>query len=286
MSLVRASERRLSGELPVFPGRTIVEQLQNGRRAAEAALRRYVPNFRYDREQAAAVMHEVGAWAERRSPALTEALDPATNPSNTLPQQLQLELGAVKTQQFVIASFTQAAVGLGPWQSGEIGRLIGGAGTEVGGTRIDQQWARQDAQLRLRTFGIIVSLERRGELKAIFRPPQPPTAGLGALATGTLVLLAIVTAILAAAVVSFLVIDRQMARNNQLMRDICLRAEGAGNKAVMDECVRAARGLQDDPFSKIADKLLTGALVFGVGFVLVRWLLEQGSEAFAEWKEA
>lgn len=269
-SLAQMGLKRLASTLPDFPGATIAEQLVAGRAQAEVAIRKYVPNLKFDVGGAEAAMHEIDTWADRNQAHLQEALDPVKHPGNDLPQQLRTELGANKAQEFIVATFTIAAVGLGPWNAGEVARVSAGSGTFVEGVLVNESWARSDAAMRLDTFRTIVALEKRGDLQIIFQP-SAAVAGLGAVPW---LAVAIVTAIIAAAVVVFLVFDRNLQRNNQLMRDLCMQAKAEGRDDVVKECIRATAELQESMFGAGWGKTVAkGVLVVGGAYLAVKYLL-------------
>jgi hypothetical protein len=280
-SLMSASLERLAGCLPVFPGVTVADQLLSGRAAAERVLKTYVPDFSYDKANSERVMGEVDAWAERKGQALADEIDPAKNPGNTLPQQLSLDLGQGMAGQFMVALFTEAAAGLGPWASGEVARLASG-NEKVSGTLVTTDWAANDADARLKCFGIIVALEQRGELAPIMSPQQ--TSGLGL--PPAWAALIIISAVVAAAVVVAVVIDRHLARNNALMRDICEKAQADGRDRVVIECVNATKDLQTEGIgTAFVGSAIRAVAVIGVTFVGVRYGLPLLLERFGRGKQ-
>lgn len=268
-SLAELSLARIRGRLPEFPGATLPQQLEAGLGQAEAALRKYVPDFRFDVAAAEATMRHVDAWAQRNQQALSEALQQS---GDELPAALHLALGsAEQVQQFVLASFTLAAAGLGPWRAGEVARLVG-AGEQP------RAWAEQDAESRLQTVGLIVRMEQDGELEAIFRPAQA-AAGVGGLPAAAVVWIVIAAVFLAAVVITALYLMQRLEVNNRLMRDICQRAQEEGDTEVVKECIKATRDLQVSFMEEAGGQLVTVALVIG-GVVLAGklapWLLRKG----------
>lgn len=269
-SLAERSLVRLSGTMPDFPGATYADKLAAGRAQAEQALRKYVPDFKFDLAAAEAAMADIDAWAERNGEQLGDAIDPTVNTGDDLPENMRLQMGAKRAQSFIVASFTLAAAGIGPWRSGRIAAIAGGGGTQIADTYVGQDWAIDDAEMRLQTFGLIVGLEQRGQLGPIFAP----ATAMGALAVGTIILITIVVAIVAAAIVLFVLYDRQMARNNELMRDICLEAQKQGDERTVAECVKATQDLQTTPLSSFAAEagkvLAAGLLLYAaVRFVVL-----------------
>jgi hypothetical protein len=124
-------------QLPVFPGATLPDQLAAGRAAAEAILQKYVPGFSYDQGLADATLAKIGVWEERNQADLQAAL---ANPNTEkLPQAICLAFGSDMAQQFILAGFTRAAWGLGPWQSGAV------AAAAAAGTVMQPRWAQEDA---------------------------------------------------------------------------------------------------------------------------------------------
>lgn len=251
MSLFDLSLKR--AELPRFPGDTLPEQLAAGRRAAFDILRLYKPELRFDPQGADANLRVVQTWAERNSADLEAAL--ADPHAETLPERIRLAFDAKTAQDFVIASFTVAASGLGPWMSGAIEQ------------NVSEQWAREDAAARLQTFGSIVSMHESGYLKSVFEPAVPAAGQNELVITAGMVAIVVagIVAIAAIVVIGVYSMTKTYA-NNKLMRSLCEKAQESGDKKTVEACIEATKGLQtDDPLGvkSIASTLLIGALVVG-----------------------
>lgn len=272
--LEQLAAQRLSGQLPTFFGNTLEEKLFNGRRSAEAALRKYRPDFKFDEDQARRVNSEVNGWVTRHEEELEEAMQ---SPDTQLPAYLMLNMGsAEKVQQWVIAQFTVAAAGMGPWLSGRVRAEVANPSSEV-----SQGWAEQDGDSRLRAFAMIVKMDEGGELDAVFNPQQA-VQGLGV--APAIVVAIVVTVIgLAAVVVSFLFLDRRLARNNQLMRDICEKAQREGDQATVQMCIESTKELQaQDPFQSVAAQLGKVALLLAGGYLAIKVAIPALLEGFKE----
>jgi len=253
-TLAQLSLQRVSQALPEFAGTTLPEKLAAGRAAAEASLSKYAGKLSFDVAEAQAVARRVDAWAQRNEQDLSEAM---LKTSNDLPAAMQLAMGSsIEVQQFLIASFTLAAAGMGPWSSGAVARSV-----EVG--EHAEAWAMLDAESRLQTFGLIVRMEADGDLEAIFRPPSA-AAGLGG---WPVALIIVATVIFAAAVVTYVYLNRRLELNNRLMRELCERAQKRGDRATVEECIKATRDLQVSAFDDVGSKLLTGLLIVGAGYL-------------------
>lgn len=260
-TLARLSLARIAQRLPDFPGATLPDKLAAGRAEAERVLRKYVPDFAYDVPSAEQVTRTVDAWSQRNEQSLSEAM---TKTDGDLPGALHLAMGsASQVQQFLIASFTLAAAGLGPWMSGDIARYVS-EGEHAEG------WAMLDAEGRLQTFGIIVAMDRDGDLAPIFQPEA--TAGVGALPAAAWVAIVIVTAIFAAAVVLTIHLNQRTTLNNRLMREICLKEQERGNQQAIIECIKATKGLQVSMLEETGSKLMTVALLIGAGYLAIKLL--------------
>jgi hypothetical protein len=266
MSLVDLSMQRIALSLPRFPGQTIPDQLLAGRAAAESAIRKYVPNLSFDRDAASATIRTVDAWSERNASGLSEAMKQA---GNDLPEQLTLAVGtAEQVRSYLIASFTLAAWGMGPWTGGEVAR-------EVSAGSMNESWAKTDAEHRLQTFAIIVKLENDGELGPIMRGES----SIGALGIPPAIIVGIViaTVIFAAAVITTIYLNKQLELNNRLMSDLCKKAQEEGRDEVVAECVKATKDLQagfmEKTLSKLAGWIVFAAVaVVGGKFVIDRLL--------------
>lgn len=254
---------RVRNRLPTFQGTTAAEQLVSGRSAAWASLSKYVPDLKIDTAEAQDVMSQVNAWVERNRPDLETAMQ---SPDQSLPRWLVLNMGSSeRVQQWIKANFAVAAIGLGPWESGKIDKLATDPSSSV-----SENWAAADAQTRLNVFGMIVKMDQDGDLAYIFQPPTG-TQGFGVFPVWAIVVIAIA---LAAVVAYFYIEGRKLEANNQLMRDICVKAQEEGDMATVQKCIEATRDVQMTDVSKnIAVELGKAAMVLGGGYLLFRYAL-------------
>ena len=270
-SLLAQSELRAG--LPQFVGATLAEQLLNGRTEAAARLGKYVTKLTYSPPAAADLLHEIKAWQERNYQLLDEYMqNPATD---TLPEQVALEFGPEKAQALIVAGYSEAARGLGPWLSGDLQANMGIDAT------IPEPWVREDAKHRLQVFGSIVKMDDDGDLDKIFRPEQASpaaTSGLGALpavvaAVGAKWLIVALILTFLATVALFLVYTYSMERlrlNNKIMADRCAAAEARGDTETVRLCIESAAGLQDKgPFDDLLDKVLQAAALAGGVYLVI-----------------
>jgi len=263
--------------LPDFPGATVSEQLLAGRNAALAVLRKYVPTLSFDVTAADEVLRAIEAWEERNSAALSSTLQ---NPSAAaLPEQIRLAFGSDKAQQFIIAVFTRAAVGLGPWTSGRVSAEVS-LGQMPG---VSDTWARTDAAYRLRVFGGIVRMEQTGCMQHFFVDPSVK-CGASGLGVAPLLVWAVVVAVVlvAALVLMFIYSARRLDENNRLMRTICERAQADGDKATVAQCVQATKDLQaESMIPGLGEAISSLGKLVGVG-LLAYAALKYGPEL---WKK-
>jgi len=248
-------------DLPAFPGATLPEQLVNGRNAALAALRAYRPNLAFDVAAARQSFDQVDAWMERNSADLKATFeDPHVE---ALPERVKTAFDAVTTQNFVIAGFTIAAEGLGPWTSGAVA------------ANVSESFARDDAAQRLAVFGSVVRMKENGYLDRLFRPQ--PTSGFG-VAPVVVWAIAVTTVLLAALMLTYLYRSKQLEANNRLMRDLCEKAQAAGDQKTVLACLDATKDLQtgDDLFglASIGRTLAIGAVILG-GLYIAATLLPE-----------
>ncbi len=246
--------------LPKFgqPGDNYAQQLTIGRDAAFVALTKYVQNLSYDLSAAKSTLRDIGVWESRNHDALASVMaDPA---SDALPNQIQLSLGQSKAAAFMIAVFTTAAAGLGPWQSGSVGQAASTGGP------INTDWARVDAETRLQVFGGIVKMENDGQLSKFFVP-----AGTNGFGLPVPVLVAIVVAVVALAslVLVYLYAAKRLEQNNRLMRDLCEQAEKNGDKQTVSACLDASVNLQNQGFVPTSWVAIGAAAVAVVGVAYV-----------------
>ncbi len=264
--------------LPDFaPGGSYPQKLVAGRDAALAALRKYVPDLKYDPAAAEEIMAQVSVWEERNQAILQAAIkDPNVK---TIPDQVAANLGADKARAFIVAMFTQAAAGLGPWTSGAVSIDVA-SGASVGGQPITRDWADVDALSRLHVFGAIVQMDKIGYLQTMFVSPAAGTQGFGiafVVPIGWVITLGVVAVISLFAVLTYMYASRRLEANNKIMAEICKNAQVAGDQATVEHCVDATRDLQlagmFPGLEQGINKLVTAALYLGVGYVGVFYIL-------------
>jgi hypothetical protein len=256
--------------VPSFPGATLPERLLAGRLAAETILKQYVPALSYDQAEADQVLAKIGVWQERNQTQLEAAfMDPNVS---KLPQEVCLAFGADVARQFVLAGFTRAAIGLGPWQSGRI------AVEAAAGTVIQPRWAEEDAEMRLQMFGAIVKMEQDGYLRHLFIPPadlatKQQECGVSGFGVAPVVVWAI--ALVVVAVVALFLLyyysANRLRDNNRLMADLCKKAQEQGDNETVAQCIAASADLQkESPIPGLAELgkgLGTAAVVAAVVYV-------------------
>jgi len=273
--LAQLALQRIEGGLPQFPGATPAEKLALGRATARASLLKYVPELRLNQAEARDVMSQVNAWVERNKGALEQAM---ASPESNLPRWLVLNMGSSEhVQQWVIANYATASMGMGPWQSGKIDQLVADPASNI-----SPNWAAVDAESRLQAFGLIVKMDSDGDLDYIFRgPPGAAQAGLG---VAPVIVWAVVVAVvaLAAVICTYFFLSKRLQQNNQLMRDICIKAQQEGDRATIEKCLEATRDIQlVDPLSKITGEIGKIALILGTGYIgfrfVIPWLLERAA---------
>jgi hypothetical protein len=257
--------------MPVFAGATPAEQLQNGRAQARAIILKYVPNFSFDVAQARDVVSKVGVWVQRNQSDLSSIMESS---QTSLPAALQLMMGNNhQVQQWIVANYTIAAAGMGPWESGKVMQLVADPSSEVA-----EGWAYRDLQDRLRSFGLIVKMENDGELQKIFAPPAA-TNGFG-IATGVLVAIVIIAVGIAAVIAGYFYLSKRLELSNKTMSELCNKAQAEGDTATVQKCIEATKELQmGDPASTFVNEagrvaLLVGGMYVGVRY-LIPWAFEQ-----------
>ena len=211
--------------LPDFPGASYQEKLANGRAAALAALQKYVPAMTFDPGGADTVLRQVEAWEDRNAAALEAAFnDPSME---TLTNDIALSLSPATAQAFIVACYTRAAYGLGPWGSSLI-------------TTVSPTFAQADAETRLQVFGGIVQMDNDGFLAQLYAPPQS-TSGFGLAPLGFLVIAVVA---LAAILAVYLYANKRLDANNRVMAELCKTAQAQGDQAAIDKCIDATKDLQ------------------------------------------
>lgn len=267
---------RQSG-LPEFVGASVSEKLATGRAAARNSLIKYVPELTLDVAAARDVMSEVNAWVDRNQNELSSAME---STETKLPRWLFLNMGnSERVQQWVIANYTVAVSGMGPWQSGKIDQLVADPASDV-----SEEWAATDARSRLDAFAMIVKMDNDGDLEYIFRG----SSATGAFGVAPVVVWAVVVAVVAfaAVVVSYYYLSRRLELNNALMADICRKAQQEGDKATIAKCIEATKEIQiDTPLSGLTSEIGRVALVLGVSYLAFRYglpvLLDYGAKALS-----
>jgi hypothetical protein len=271
-NLAQLALNRVRNQLPVFPGATVREQLLSARAQTHAVLLQYVPDLKFDVSEARDVMSQVNVWVEQNREDLEEAMK---STHQSLPEWLILNMGSSEqVQQWVIANYTVAAAGLGPWESGKVDKLAADPTSDV-----SQHWAAGDAQMRLNTFGMIIKMKTDGELDYIFRGPQQGAQGFGAFPVWAIVVIAIGLA----AVVTYLYLEsRKLELNNKLMRDICERAQAEGDSETVAMCIKATKELQEStPWQQVIEEAGKVALILGGGYLLFRYGVPWALDRFA-----
>lgn len=259
MSLVDLALQRAN--LPTFPGATLPEQLANGRDKAMAILRSYKPDLRFDVDSAKENLRVIETWAERNSADIEAVLsDPK---AESLPERIRLAFDAKTAQDFVVASFTVAAIGLGPWMSGALA------------ANVSEAWAREDAQARLQTFGMIVSMHESGYLKAIFAPPNAVGEPFTLVVTTGMVAIVVLGVVAVAAIIVIGVYSIYKAySNNKLMASLCEKAQATGDQKTVEACIQATKDLQTDDIlgvKSIGKILAIGAVVCLGAYAAITW---------------
>lgn len=263
-NLAQLALSRVQSRMPVFPGATVREQLLSARAQTHAVLLKYVPDLKFDVSEARDVMSQVNAWVERNREDLEEAMQSS---EQTLPEFLVLNMGSSEqVQQWIVANYTVAAQGLGPWEAGKVDQLAADPTSDV-----SQHWAASDGQMRLNIFGMLIKMENDGELAYIFQGPQNGAQGLGAFPVWAIVVIAIG---LAAVVSYFYLESRKIELNNKLMEKICLDAQAAGQTEVVLACVKATRDLQKStPWQQVIEEAGKVALILGGGYLAFRYAI-------------
>jgi hypothetical protein len=214
--------------LPSFPGASYQEKLQNGNAIARAVLQKYVTTMSFDVSGAETVLRQVEAWEDRNSSGLEAAFSDAS--METLTTDIQLALSTQTAQAYVVAIYTRAAYGLGPWNSSAI-------------TTISPTWAQADAETRLQVFGAIVKMDQDGFLAQLFAPSSPEAAasGFGGVPVAAIV---IAVVLLAAIFATLIYAERRLDANNRLMQSLCATAQQRGDAATVAACLDATKDLQ------------------------------------------
>lgn len=241
-------------------GAGLPDRLAGGRAAARRVLAQYVPQATIDLPVAAQGAREIEVWAQQNDHDLSQIF---ASDASELPEQLVLRLGAERAQQFILAGYAQAVVGLGPWISGAVA-------ARVASGELSEEQMRVDAEQRLQMFALIVQLDQLGGLQQIFLPEAQDGFGLAPVVAVVIVVVAVV---IAAAIVSYLTISRRLELANRLQTDICLEAQRSGDRATVNACLRSIQDVQQqkDPLQSIKDNLIGVVAIAGVSYVAFMW---------------
>lgn len=253
-----------------FSGATLTEKLGSGFEAARGALLRYTSTLSFSSDEADAVIHEIESWHALHQQDIDASInDPARD---TLPEQIALSFGPEKARQMIVAAFSEAARGLGPWLSGDI------AANYKTDPTIPESFVVADANDRLVVFASIVKMDTDGDLEKIFLPEQwaagHPQAqdGLGVFqavvaAVGAKLLVTAVVLIFLGTVAMVLMFIHSMRRtslNNAIMAERCKAAEARGDTETVRLCIKLASAAgADDSIMKTIKTIATVALVGG-----------------------
>lgn len=271
-----------SGLRPIidgFPGGSLTEKLASGYEAAKTVLLQYTSTLKFSKEEAETVLFEIKGWADRNSDIIAEYMnDPA---SDTLPEQVALELGTKKAQQFVVAGFSEAARGLGPWLGGYV------AGEVDKDPLLPEGWVKDDAHNRLVVFAAIMKMEADGDIEQIFRPEQWARkrglsgVGLGMppmLVAGIVVAVVVVVVSTVALVLYFAEVSEQNREHNKVAADICAKGAATNDARLLKTCenlMKPAGGFGDDLMTKIGKYVLIGGVIYTGAFVLLPMLTQR-----------
>lgn len=263
-TILQLSEARAG--LPEFAGTTLIEKLVNGRAEARARLLKYTDTIRFKRGSADDLVAEIQTWQEINASVIQARM--ANPETDTLPEQIALEFGPKKAQDFVIAGYSYAVEGMGPWVTGELALKM------ATDPRFPQPWVEDDAKARLDVFAAIVKLDDDGDLERIFKPekfaaPQQ-ASGFGFLpavvaAVGpTWTVVALVLVVLGT-VGLFLVFTHSLIKtrlNNKALVDLCKE-----NPQIAETCAEYFAEGQEDALSgaltRVATIAAVGAVLYG-----------------------
>jgi hypothetical protein len=239
--------------LPDFPGASYQEKLAAGKAAALASLQKYITALSFDVPGADTVLRQVEAWEDRNSTSLEAAFEDST--METLTSDIQLALSTQTAQAYIVAIYTRAAYGLGPWGSSLI-------------TTISPTWAQSDAETRLQVFGAIVKMDQDGFLGQLFGTTSSGSNGFGALPVAAIV---IAVVLVAAIFATLLYCERRLDANNRLMEQLCTTAQQHGDTATVAACLDATKDLQmAGLFPGVGSAFGTVLAIAGIGALL--WL--------------
>lgn len=251
-----------------FDGDTWVAKLVSARNEAAARLQKYVPNFEFAVTAARQGYDEVDGWLTRNRSALAAAIQ-ASNDTGVLPDELRLQMGADRAAAFVLANFSFAAEGLGPWISGLVERVATGQAVSAV-KEVGHDWAIADADRRLKVFAGIVRMDDLGELEKIFGGGQAAPAGLGApIAIPVLVAIVVMVVGVAAVIGYFVTRAKEIDNANRVMNRMCEDALARGDTDTQQSCIQAAADIQKGG-GGLFGGLLSGLFSMSLGS-LVLW---------------
>lgn len=273
-----------SGITPImagFQGGNLSQKLASGYAAARARLLKYTSTLSFNKGAAEELVHEIRSWQERNRALIDEYMKhPGTD---TLPEQIALKLGPEKAQQLVVAGFSEAARGLGPWLGGDI---IANYKTDP---QIPEKWVVADAEKRLAIFASIVKMDDDGDLFKIFKPEEyrklhPAVQGFGgfpAIPVGVLIVLALVVVTTVALVFVYLGSMEELRLNNKIMEDRCRRAEERGDTELVKLCIEAAQSATEKDsgleglFRSLFRYALIGGVIYTAAFIALPMVTEK-----------
>ncbi len=253
--------------IPEFgsPGDNYATRLIIGRDAAMASIRKYVPDLKYDEPAASKTLRDIDVWEQRNRDELSVVMSDQS--ASALPAKIQTSLGSDKASAFIVAVFTTAASGLGPWSSGAVGKAA-----SVGGT-MNTEWARVDAETRLRVFGGIVKMEQDGQLSKFFVTPAG-AAGFGIVQAVVVWAIVVAAVALASLILVYFYSAKKLELNNKLMRDLCESAQRSGDKSTIADCIGATKDLQSEGFvpTSWVGMAIFGGVVLGGVYVAAKYV--------------
>lgn len=262
-----------AAQLPPLPGVTEVDRMVAGRALAAAALKQYVPDFAFDPAEASKALSRISVWQERNANRIEGQLATLA-PTEKVTDDIKLELGVTAAQQYILACFTEAAMGMGPHLSGLVDSEIA-RGTVLQAQPISDNWRRLDVATRTQVFQTIIKMEGDGTLKQLFVPPPGSTNGFGAIPLlFAAKLVAIVVVVVVAMFLVYFYATKRLSLGNAIMKEMCQRAEARGDQAAVLKCIEEAADLQKgDPFgvSGLLGGLGKAALWVGLAYVGVRY---------------
>lgn len=266
-------------EFPEYAGSTRPDQLYNAWKDAEARIKKYT-DLRYSETQAQAILYEVETWIKIHRSQFVDSLKDSSR--QEVAAEMQLQLGAVKMQQYIVAAYSEAARGLGPWLSGLVGQNISEGQASM--LRMEQ-----DYYDRIAVFGMIHNMDNDGALDVIFHPEKssqfasdvgwsPKTIRILVIAGAVVV--GLVGLGITAAVCHYKIESARLQVANKQHEEDCHWAQSMLEKDpknsfyqnVVKKCFESTADLMKrsetpDPISGAVEKLLIVAAVLGVGYL-------------------